>query len=183
MIRRVALARGVNVGGAKKLPMKALREIFARAGAERVATILQSGNVIFDIEEARAAGLLGVVRADIAREFGFDAPWIARSSEGWRELMAGNPYIADGDEPNILHVAVLSTRPDPGLVAALDAARSPGDSFAVVGGAIYLRLPNGVARTRLTNVWFDKSLGVVSTYRNWATAMKIAAALAAGDGA
>ena len=86
--------------------------------------------------------------------------------------MAGNPFLDGSAEASHLHLAVLSATPEPARTR-LDPDRSPGDEFRIVGDMIYLRLPNGVGRSKLTNAWFDASLGVVSTVRNWATVGKI----------
>ena len=48
----VALLRGVNVGGANKLPMSDLKAIFEDAGCVHAATIIQSGNVVFEAPAA-----------------------------------------------------------------------------------------------------------------------------------
>jgi uncharacterized protein (DUF1697 family) len=45
---RVALLRGINVGGKNKLSMKDLIAIFVASGCESVRSYIQSGNVIFD---------------------------------------------------------------------------------------------------------------------------------------
>lgn len=50
MARRVALLRGVNVGGAGKLPMAAFRDLLAGLGFQRVETLIQSGNAVFEAE-------------------------------------------------------------------------------------------------------------------------------------
>ena len=63
-------------------------------------------------------------------------------------------------------------------VAALDPNRSPPDQFRVVGREIYLCLPNGVARTKLTNAFFDSRLATVSTLRNWRTLLELMARMA-----
>ena len=34
----------------------------------------------------------------------------------------------------------------------------PPDAFVVRGAGVYLHLPNGVARTKLSNAWFDSKL-------------------------
>src|SRR4051812_41859431 len=66
MARVVALLRGVNVGGNRKLPMAELRTTLAAAGYGEVRTHLQSGNVVLDsakrpaILERELATLLGV---------------------------------------------------------------------------------------------------------------------------
>jgi uncharacterized protein (DUF1697 family) len=71
------------------------------------------------------------------------------------------------------HVAFLAATPTPAMVATLDPDRSPPDESAVRGREIYLRLPNGVARSRLTNAFFDSRLGTTSTLRNWRTVLKL----------
>jgi len=38
---------------------------------------------------------------------------------------------------------------------------------------VYLSLPGGVARTKLSNAYFDSTLGTVSTGRNWRTVQKL----------
>jgi uncharacterized protein (DUF1697 family) len=43
----------------------------------------------------------------------------------------------------------------------------------VRGREIYLRLPNGVGRTKLTNQYFDTKLATTSTIRNWRTVLKL----------
>jgi uncharacterized protein (DUF1697 family) len=47
----IALLRGINVGGHKKLPMAELRTLLIRFGLENVKTYIQSGNVIFSLRK------------------------------------------------------------------------------------------------------------------------------------
>jgi uncharacterized protein (DUF1697 family) len=57
----------------------------------------------------------------------------------------------------------------------LDPTRSAPDAFQVLGQEIYLHLPNGMARTKLTNAYFDSKLSTTCTARNWATVLKLSA--------
>lgn len=41
------------------------------------------------------------------------------------------------------------------------------------GREIFLHCPNGVARTKLTNDYFDAKLATTSTMRNWRTVLKL----------
>ena len=91
--RHIALARGVNVGGANKLPMAALRGFFETAGARRVETIIQSGNVVFDAEPNDAPAMIDAARDAIERNFGFVTRWVTRSAPSWRDLMTANQMI------------------------------------------------------------------------------------------
>ena len=55
----------------------------------------------------------------------------------------------------------------------LDPRRSDPDAFIVRKRDIYLHLPNGMARTKLTNSYFDTRLKTVSTARNWNTITRL----------
>jgi uncharacterized protein (DUF1697 family) len=171
----VALLRGVNVGAANRISMAALETVFRQAGAARPETFIQSGNVVFEAPRADGGAIVAEVGIRIARGFGFEAPIVLRDAESWRGLIAANPFLAQGADPKTLHALCLSASPDATRLARLDPNRSPPDEFAAIGQTIYLRLPNGVARTKLTNAWFDKTLGVTTTMRNWPTVLGIAA--------
>jgi uncharacterized protein (DUF1697 family) len=67
----------------------------------------------------------------------------------------------------------LSSRPSADDVAALDPQRSPPDEFILRDWEIYLRLPNGVARSKLTNAYFEKALRTIGTARNWRTMTRL----------
>lgn len=44
----IALLRGINVGGQKKIKMAELRNTLSEAGFANVATYIQSGNVVLE---------------------------------------------------------------------------------------------------------------------------------------
>ena len=69
----------------------------------------------------------------------------------------------------------LSDRPAANAVAGLDPERSPPDEFRVRGREIYLHLPNGSGRSKLTVDYFERRLGVAATARNWNTLIKLIA--------
>lgn len=169
----VALLRGVNVGGKNKLPMKALAALFEEAGGTGVQTYIQSGNVLYRAGAAVARRVPERVAAAIAREHGLTVPVVTRSLAELRDVVAGNPFLGAGTDPKLLHVALLADSPTPAQVASLDPARSPPDELAVRGREVYLKLPNGVARTKITNAYLDSRLGTTSTVRNWNTVCKL----------
>jgi uncharacterized protein (DUF1697 family) len=169
----VALLRGVNVGGANKLAMSDLKAIFERAGCSRVETIIQSGNVVFAAPAALLGDLANIAAAEIKRRFGVATPVILRSGAEMRAILAGNSFLRAGVDPGLLHVMCLADRPTKAQIAALDSSRSPPDEFVVREKDIYLHLPNGVARSKLTNAYFDKALRTIGTARNWRTMTKL----------
>jgi uncharacterized protein (DUF1697 family) len=169
----VALLRGLNVGGKNLLPMERLARMFEALGCRAVRTYIQSGNVLFAAGAALARRVPAAVRAAIRAEVGLEVPVIVRTADELAAVARGNPFLDAGADPKTLHVAFLAEAPAPARVAALDPRRSPPDEFVVRGREIYLRLPNGVGRTRLTNAYFDSQLDTVSTLRNVNTVQKL----------
>lgn len=169
----VALLRGVNVGGKHRLPMNDLAAIFTEAGCSGVATYIQSGNVVFRAPAARARALPGLVEAAIAERFGFRTPVVIRGAGEMARVARANPFLAAGADPGTLHVAFLAGRPSPARVAALDPGRSPPDAFVVRGLEVFLHLPNGAGRSKVTNAWLDSALATTSTIRNWRTVLAL----------
>ena len=169
----VALLRGINVGGKNKMSMAALAEVFTRAGCADVRTYIQSGNVVFVAAQASAKRISSLVSQQIRERFGFDVPVVIRTAEELRRVAANNPFLRRVVDTGSLHVAFLAAAPDSRRVASLDPNRSCGDAFQVVGREVYLHLPNGVARTKFTNNYFDATLATVSTIRNWRTVSKL----------
>ncbi len=177
--RHVALLRGVNVGGKNKLPMAALAALFTKLGCASVSTYIQSGNVVFAASDAVARKLAPLARAALQKEHGLDVPVVVRSAAELDGVVGENPFLERGAAEDTLHVAFLADAPTAERAARLDPARSPPDAFALRRGAaareLYLHLPNGVARSKLTNAYFDATLGTTSTIRNWRTVLALAA--------
>ena len=94
------------------------------------------------------------------------------------QALERNPFLDLDRDRNLdegtLHVMFLSDEPSPNLIAGLDAQRSAPDEFVVTGREIYLHLPNGAAKTKLTNAYFDSKLKTVGTQRNWRTIKTLA---------
>lgn len=172
--RWVALLRGVNVGGNNKLPMADLSAMFEAAGCSAVRTYIQSGNVVFEAPPKVADAVPARVEKAIVGRFGFRTPVVLRAGGDLRVVVQSNPFLARGEAQDRLYVAFLSDEPDPSRVAALDPNRSPPDELAVVGREVYLHLPNGGARSKITNGYLDTTLKATSTVRNWRTVEKLA---------
>ena len=169
----VALLRGINVGGRHKLLMRDLAAMFVEAGCEDVRTYIQSGNVVFRADPSLADGLSARITTAIAASHGYQIPVVIRTAADVARVVRGNPFLADGADPTKLYVGFLSEASDPAKVAKLDPDRSPPDAFEVRGDEVYLHFPNGVARSKLTNDYLDRTLGTVSTIRNWRTVCKL----------
>ena len=165
----IVLFRGV--GGKTQLPVARLRETLARAGFDKVATYINSGNAVLkstlapDEVAARVAELC-------ARDFAFDKDVHVVSEADWRALIDANPFPEAAATPTKLHAAVLEAEPAPERVEALRALAVPGEAVAVLGKVAYLHTPHGFGTSKLA-IRFDKGIGVANTARNWNTVLKL----------
>ena len=169
----VALLRGVNVGGKNKLPMRDLTVMLTLAGCEAVENYIQSGNVVFKAGAVLAARIPTLMASGIEERFGYRVPVV--TAEELRDIVRGNPFLNAGADAERLHVAFLADAPGSDRVAQLDPDRSPPDAFFVRGREIFLYCPNGLARSKLTNDYFDSKLATTSTVRNWRTVLTLQA--------
>ena len=169
----VALLRGINVGGRNKLPMRDLTAIFVDVGCTDVVTYIQSGNVVFRAPAKLAARIPRLITNSIADRLDLRVPVVTRSAAELEHVVACNPYLEIEPDFTKLHVAFLADRPTSAACGALDPNRSPPDAFQIHRGEIYLHLPNGAARTKLSNAYFDAKLGTTTTARNWRTVLKL----------
>jgi uncharacterized protein (DUF1697 family) len=169
----VALLRGINVGGKTMIKMPELRSLLAEMDFEDVSTYVQSGNVVLKSSLGDARALAAAIEERIAQTFGLDTTVLVRTPADLREVADANPFRDRETDLTKLHVVFLSDRPAADAVSELDPTRSPPDEFSVRGREIYLHLPNGAGRSKLTIDYFEKRLGVRATARNWKTLTKL----------
>ncbi|MCA9524518.1 MAG: DUF1697 domain-containing protein [Myxococcales bacterium] len=170
---RIALLRGINVGGKNKLAMSILREIFEEIGCRAVTSYIQSGNVVFRADPELAVGVSPLISRALRERFGLAVPLVTRTLRDWRAMVAANPFLTANRDPKKLHVAFLAQAPDASRVATLDPDRSPPDELSVRGAEVYLYCPNGMARSKLTTTYLDSRLQTTSTVRNWNTILAL----------
>lgn len=165
----IALLRGINVGGHKKVRMAELRELCTSLGLAAVSTYIQSGNVVFRVGGGRAQ-VAGKLRRGIEEKFGFDIPVVVRTLEEMAAVVDGNPFLAeDVEDTSKLHVTFLEGEPQPAAREGFAHYRIGPDEVRLVGTEAYLHCPQGLARTKLTPTFLERSFGTPSTTRNWRT--------------
>lgn len=165
---RVALLRGINVGGKNKLKMAELCRALTEAGLKDVDYYKQSGNLFFTSRKANS-GCEKLIETVIRDNFGFEVTVIVRAVDFYRELVGNNPFPKR--ENKHLAATVLSKNPSKSEIATLksNSVAKPKEEFEVHSDVIYLYLPLGQATTKLTNQYFEKQLDCRATTRNWNT--------------
>ncbi len=168
----IALLRGINVGGHRKVSMANLRSLCLELGFASVSTYIQSGNVVF-----RAAGTAADVADRLAEgisaRFGLDVPVVVRDADQMARVVASNPFLDEDRDPKALHVGFLADPPAADLVDAMPVPPAGPEEFVVRGGEVFLLYPEGVGQSKLTGAYFEGALKTSMTARNWRTVNKL----------
>ncbi|WP_309135114.1 DUF1697 domain-containing protein [Cellulomonas sp.] len=170
----VALLRGVNVGGATKVPMADLRRVVTDSGFGDVRTYVNSGNVVLTSPDPDTGAVAARLRAACADAFPAVRPdVVVRTAEELRGVVAGNPFLDRDDDPTHHHVVFLAG-PGPAAAPDLDLAPFHPEDLAVRGREVYLFLPGGMGRSRLAQRLASLQ-GPAGTARNWRTVTTLSA--------
>lgn len=173
-MKYIALLRGINVSGQKKILMADLRDLLS--DFKNVKTYIQSGNIIFDSNSKDTSKLAQQISDKIYKKYSFEVPVIVRSTEEWTFTFNNNPFLKD-DAIDIkqLYVTFLSETPSEENIKLMKQLDYSPDVFIITKNLIYSRYPNGPGRSKMTINVFEKKLKVTATSRNWNTVTKLLA--------
>ncbi|MCL2632754.1 MAG: DUF1697 domain-containing protein [Coriobacteriia bacterium] len=107
---RIALLRGVNVGGKNSLSMIALKESFATAGYSDAKTYINSGNVLFTSMESPLI-LQSTIQQLLLDDFNIDTPVLVITAETLASSLAAAPEWW-GKAPETRHNAMFVIAPE-----------------------------------------------------------------------
>ncbi|GGX66069.1 hypothetical protein GCM10010324_08930 [Streptomyces hiroshimensis] len=170
----MALLRGINVGGKKRVPMQTLRELLAGLGCGSVRTHLNSGNAVFTHPSAGAEELARGLEQAIERELGFPVTCMVRDAGELRRVVDGNPFAGRDVDPARFVVTFLTAPADPAAVADLDPEAYAPEEFVLAGRELYVYYAEGIRDAKLAKVLTERRLGTAGTGRNWNTITKLA---------
>jgi uncharacterized protein (DUF1697 family) len=172
MTRHIALLRGINVGGHRRVSMPELRELLTGLGYGDVRTLLQSGNVVLTSKRP-PDGLARELEQQIAEGLGVDPRVVVRTRDELADVIERDPFGGVATEPRHHQVWFLSGEPDPGRVAEVAEAARDGEQLVASGREIYTWHPGGFGRSKLAAALAARDLGAVATARNWNTVTRL----------
>jgi len=177
MARHVALLRGINVGGKRKVPMADLRDAFETLGYGDVQSYIQSGNVLFSGTGGRSA-LEDTIEQALETRFGFPVVVVVRTHRQLQNVVAKAP-TGFGDDPATYYSDAIFLK-DPLTAAAALAAveRRDGVDEAWKGsGVLYFqRLGAERTKSRMGRIAGRPEYQLM-TIRSWTTTTKLLALL------
>jgi uncharacterized protein (DUF1697 family) len=168
----VALLRGVNVGGAKRVPMADLRTLIEGLGHLEVRTLLNSGNAVFMAKGSDAGKIAQALSRAIEKKFGFSVAVVVVTAPMLAAIIKENPFAKTATDPARYLVAFVSSGAE--LEKAKPLVKQPWAPEAIALGkhAAYLWCADGIHSSKL---WqgFTRLTKDAATARNWSTVMKL----------
>jgi uncharacterized protein (DUF1697 family) len=167
----IALLRGINVGGHKKVPMEELREILTQAGLVDVQTYIQSGNVIFKYKEEKSEKLEAKIHKAILSKFGFEVPIFVKTPQALHGIFNACPFSSEEKEKS--YFMLFNKAPNLDMIDELQKIEYENESFKITKECIYFYASQGYGRTKFNSNFFERKLQVISTARNYKTMIKL----------
>lgn len=173
----VALLRGINVGGNKKIAMADLRALLTGLGYSAVRTYVNSGNAVFHSTVVDAAIVAGHIEHSISENLGMSVRCLVRTDDELRTVINGNPLAEVATAGSKMMALFLSEPPDPELLATHDPTELAPADVRLGERVIYQWCPDGLMAAPPVSAFVEKRLKVAVTARNWNTVTKLGALL------
>jgi uncharacterized protein (DUF1697 family) len=170
----VALLRGVNVGGNKRVPMADWRALLQALGCTQVSTLLNSGNAVFTSSGRSGAAHAAAIRKALLEQLGVDVPVVVKSQTELAAIVAGNVLAPAASDPSGLLVAFAPDAAALQSLAGLTTLVKAPEQFHLGPHAAYLNCASGILESAAGTALLGK-LGKTVTTRNWTTVLKLAA--------
>ncbi|RME52289.1 DUF1697 domain-containing protein [Candidatus Woesearchaeota archaeon] len=151
----VALLRGVNVGGSRKVEMKRLKSLFESLRYRNVTTYVHSGNVMFESDVKRET-LQNDIPKKLKKEFGFAVQALVKTKHEIKNIADAIPQRWKNDAEQKTDVAFLFPAIDSkNIVDALPVKKEFIDVRYVKGALIW-----NVRRTEYNKSRLNKIIGL-----------------------
>src|SRR5262245_5791012 len=171
-VRYVALLRGINVGRAKRVAMSDLRALIEGLGFTDVRTLLNSGNVVFTGEVAKALEIAKRLEEALVKRMGVSSATVVLTGDEVQTIVDDRPSWKSATNPSRLLVAVTPDAADCRRLGRLTRQQWAPEALAAGKRAAYLWCPEGVIASPLAQS-VGRLLGDRVTMRNWATIVKL----------
>jgi uncharacterized protein (DUF1697 family) len=174
----IALLRGINVGGNKKVAMSDLIALAADLGFENARTLLQSGNLVFSAAGRSADVVEALLEKALAKKLDLVTRVFVRPASDWIKIVAANPFLDEAErDPGHLALMLLKDKTSPKALVSLKGSIVGREYFEAHGREIYAFYPDGFGTSKFTTALIDRKLETTVTARNWNTVLKIAKAM------
>ena len=165
----IALLRGINVSGHKKILMKDLTKLLEGCGFTNVKTYIQSGNVVFN--SAKNNNLDVLIHNKIKEAYGWEVSILVVTAQKVKDILEQCPF--DQDKQLSSYYCLPLIAPQAQNVAKLKEYSFEAEEYSITNNCIYLFYDQGAGKAKMTNNFIENKLKVSCTSRNHRTMLKL----------
>jgi len=169
----VAFLRGINVGGHHKVPMKDLKFLLEKNNYKNVTTLLNSGNIIFDEDEAFAEEIQQQLSCMLEEKFGFSIPTLVKTKNEIITILEHNPFLSVSLNKDLKLYVSFVFDPLPKKINLKDLETESFKIIKINSREIYSVLNNTKGKTTKAMENMDRHFNKSLTTRNWNTIVRI----------
>ena len=167
----IALLRGINVGGHKKVPMAELRALLTKSGFENVQTYIQSGNVILQSSEIQINSIEEQIKKTIYDYFGFEISVLVKTRQDLKRIYDACPFSEEKKKTS--YFVMLHIAPNDELVKIASEKIYEGETYLIINDCLYFYSKKNYGQVKFNMNFFEKKLKTASTSRNYNTMVKL----------
>ena len=172
MPKLLALLKGINVGGHKKVTMADLRQLMTKEGFQNVQTYIQSGNVIFDALD-NADIIANKIQELIHSHFGFEVSVIVKTHQELLSIFNACPFSNEKKKKS--YFILFNKLPNTKLVDEVSKKTYENEEFVIINKCLYFYSGAGYGQAKFNWNSFERKLKVTGTARNYNTMVKLIA--------
>jgi len=166
----IALLRGINVSGHKKILMTDLRVLFEAIGFKDVQTYIQTGNVFFSSNK-KASECEQLIFEAILKTYGWEVPVLVRTASEIKKVLDNCPFPQDKKEKS--YFIMLQSKPSSEKISETNKISYPNEEFVISNNCVYLYSELGAAKAKFSINFFERKLKVSATARNYNTMLNL----------
>ncbi len=163
MATYVALLHSIVLARGKRLVMADLKAMAEDLGFRDPRTLVATGNLIFEAEDAPLPIIEDRLEAAFRTRFGKHVDIILREASAFLRLAAGNPF-PEGNAPDV-GIRVMRQPLGPEVLTKLERLATPDIRLALVDGDLWIDFSGKPSETKLLSHLTTKRLGI-GTLRN-----------------
>ena len=153
--------------------MSVLRRAFESLGLVHVATLLGSGNVVFETRAKDVVGLERKIERRLQQALGYEVPAFLRTHAELKEIAAFEPFENSVIQDTDVNIIFLAENLDARSKAKLVALKTELDGFRVHGREIYWWRRKKLGTSLFSTVPLARMLRVPFTIRSTSTIRKL----------
>jgi uncharacterized protein (DUF1697 family) len=173
MVEYVSLLRGINVGG-RSIKMNDLKDVYSSQGLTAIKTYLQSGNVVFESNEANETEIRNKLENAVSSKFNYHAKIFVLKKEKLKVILNSIPFeLTSGSH---CYVIFLDNGLEVNLFEQSRSVVSDIDEIFLGKGVLYWKVKKGMTvKSPFSKMLVKKEFKNSHTNRNLNTLYKLLA--------